>query len=161
VGEHFISEHFPIRLGPAWVLRMNNLIGAVLIAGCGAVGVWGGFAVGFVAHQGFILTILGAPFALYGLIIAPLTLRLGVVLHTDRAVVRGYLSTETVPRAAVTAVTDYPSIEWTGPDGQPRETLVNALNVYRSGRASPSERMLAAIQAKVDVLRAWASHAPS
>ena len=140
---------------------MNNLIGAVVIAGCGAVGVWGGFAVGFFEHQGIILTILGAPFALFGLVIAPLTLRLGVVLHADRAVVRGYLSTETVPRKAVTAIGDWPSIEWTGPDGQPRTTLVNALNVYRSGRARPSERMLAAIETKVNVLRAWAANVSS
>jgi hypothetical protein len=146
-----------IRLRPILALRINNFIGAVAIAAAGAAGVWGGYAVGFTAHQGWILSALGLPFALYGLVMAPASLRLGLILSADHAVVRGYFRTVRIPRQAITRITSYPGIVWTDLDGRERDTLVNSMNVYRSGRARPSEKLLARISDQTAVLSQWAA----
>jgi hypothetical protein len=156
----FTTEQYPIRLRPLPQLRVNNVIGGLFIAAAGAAGIWGGFAVGVAVHQGWIIVALGVPFALYGLWVTPRSLLLEVVLTEDRAVVRGILCTVRVPRDSIRGITAYPSILWTDAGGRSRRTQVNALNVYRSGRASPNARILARVQAQQAVLEHWAARQP-
>jgi hypothetical protein len=148
---------YPIRLRPLVQLRVNNFIGGVAIAAAGAAGVWGGFAVGVIVHQGWILVTLGAPFAIYGLWVTPRSLLLEVVLTESCAKVRGILRSVRVPRAAIREITAYPSIVWTDARGRSRLTQVNALNIYRSGRVSPNPNIVARVQAQRAVLEKWAS----
>ena len=155
MGELFISESSPIRLRPIPTLRVTNVIGAIVIAAAGIVGVWGGLEVG-PAHNGFVLVLLGAPFALYGAFAAPLSLRLALVLYADRAVVRGYLATRAIPRSAITGVTPWPSILWLDSDGRRRRAVVNALNVYRNPFwATPNPALVARVDAQIAILTSW------
>ncbi|SED51707.1 hypothetical protein [Streptomyces sp. TLI_105] len=50
--------------------------------------------------------------------------RAGVRCEAERLVVRGFVRTRVIPRAAVTGVTDFPSVRWTSPRGRPRWTPV-------------------------------------
>lgn len=150
-------DSFPIRIRPFTVIRVNSFIAALLIAGAGIVGVWGGFAVGIAAHQGWILTALGVPFALFGLWTAPASLFLEMVLTRDNAVVHGFLRIVRIPRKSVKEITSYPSIIWVDSRGRSRRTPVNALSLYRSGQASPNARILARVQGQSDLLRHWAT----
>jgi hypothetical protein len=151
------ARSYPIRLRPIAQLRVNNFIGGVVIAAAGAAGVWGGFAVGLLAHQGWILIALGAPFALYGLWVGPRSLFVEVVLTRSHAEVRGILRSTRVPRAAIREITAYPSFVWVDARGRSRVTQINALNIYRSGRASPNPNIVARVQAQQAVLEQWAS----
>lgn len=54
-------------------------------------------------------------------------LRLGAVVSPSQVVVRGYLWDRTIPRQALTGMTNYPSLVWTGARGQARKTPVHAL----------------------------------
>jgi hypothetical protein len=128
-----------------------------VIAGSGAIGVWGGFAVGFVVHNGWVLTLLGAPFALYGAVFLFAGFRLELVLIQDAAVVHGYFSTVRIPRASIRSITAWPAIEWVDERGRTHRTPVNALNIYRSGRAQPNPTIVARIEQQCDVLRNWAN----
>ena len=152
-----VAGAYPLRLRPLMQLRLNKFIGGVVILGAGAVGVWGGFAVGVMAHQGWILVALGAPFALYGLWVTPRSLLLEVVLTQDRAVVRGYLRTVRIPRDAIREITAYPSILWVDANGRSRRTQVNTLNIYRSGRVSPNPRIAGLVREQCAVLERWAA----
>jgi hypothetical protein len=144
---------------PFKVIRVNNLIGALFIAAAGIVSVWGGFAVGIVANQGWVLTALGVPFALFGLWSAPASVFLELVLNRDYAVVHGFLRIVRIPRDSVKEITSYPSIVWVDSRGRSRRTPVTALSLYRSGRVSPNPRISARVQGQRDVLRNWASQA--
>ena len=150
---------YPIRLRPLLALRVNNFIGAIIIAAAGVAGVLGGFAVGLVVHQGWIITVLGCPFAVFGIAFALTSFRLELVLTQDHAVVRGYFRTVRVPRDGVRQITDYPSIVWVDGLDRPHNTRVNALNVYRSGRASPNSRLLARVEVQRETLRDWVTQA--
>jgi hypothetical protein len=150
-------DSFPIRMRPFTVIRVNSFIAALLVAGAGIVGVWGGFAVGIVAHQGWILTALGVPFAVFGLWTALASLFLELVLTRDNAVVHGFLRVVRIPRESVKEITSYPSIIWVDSRGRSRRTPVNALSLYRSGQASPNARILARVQGQSDLLRHWAT----
>jgi hypothetical protein len=148
--------NYPIRIRPPRPLGINNIIGAVIIAASGGVGVWGGFAVGFIVHQGWIITLIGAPFAVYGVVFLVAGLRLELVLTEDTAVVHGYFGTVRIPRASVQGVTQWPAIEWIDARGRTRLTPVNALNLYRSGRAAPNPTIVARVQHQIDVIHEWA-----
>ena len=141
------------------MLRVNNFIAAVIIAAAGATGVWGGFAVGLLVHQGWVLTALGSPFVLLGVAGAPTSLRLELVLTQDHAVVRGYFRTVRVPRDSVRRITEYPSIVWVDDHDRSHVTQVNALSAFRSVRASPNPRLLARVEEQVATLRDWAARA--
>jgi hypothetical protein len=155
VGEPFISEQLPIRLRPLPTLRVTALIGGTLITVCGIIGVWGGLLVGPV-HNGPVLVVISAPFALYGAFVTPVSLRLGLDLYADRAVVRGYLGTRVVPRSAIVDVTPWPSIIWVDPDGRQRRSVVNALNVYRNPFwARPNPALVACVDAQIANLKNW------
>jgi hypothetical protein len=150
-------DSFPIRMRPFRVIRVNSFIGALFIAAAGIVGVWGGFAVGILVNQGWIITTLGVPFALFGLWTAPASFFLELVLNRDYAVVHGFLRIVRIPRDSVEEITSYPSIVWVDSRGQSRRTPVNALSLYRSGQASPNPRIAAGVQGQRDVLRHWAT----
>jgi hypothetical protein len=150
-------DSFPIRMRPFTVIRVNSFIASLLIAGAGIVGVWGGFAVGITVHQGWILTALGVPFAVFGLWTAPASLLLELVLTRDNAVIHGYLRIVRIPRESVKEITSYPSIIWVDSRGRSRRTPVNALSLYRSGQANPNARILARVQGQSDLLRHWAT----
>jgi hypothetical protein len=150
-------DSFPIRMRPFTVIRVNSFIAALLIAGAGIVGVWGGFAVGIAAHQGWILTALDVPLALFGLWMSPASPFLELVLTRDNAVAHGFLRLVRIPREAVKEITSYPSIIWVDSRGRSRRTPVNALSLYRSGQASPNARILARAQGQSDLLRHWAT----
>jgi hypothetical protein len=141
------------------MLRVNNFIGAAIVAAAGAAGVWGGFAVGLVVHQGWIITALGSPFAVFGVALAVTSLRLELVLTQDYAVVRGYFRTVRVPRDSIRQITGYPSIIWVDDHGSSHVMPVNALSVFRSGRASPNPRLLARVEEQWTILRGWAMRA--
>jgi hypothetical protein len=151
------SEHFPIRLRPLPATLVGNFVGAVIIAACGIAGVWGGFAVGLVTHQGWVFVLLGAPFAIYGLAMTAVASRIELTLDRDHATIRGYFRTVTIPRAAVRTISNYPSILWVDSLGRSRTSPVNALNLYRSGRVQPNSRALARTNEKVAMLRQWVS----
>ncbi len=154
-----LEQPFPIRIRAVTTLRVTNLIGSLVIAAVGAFGVWGGFQVGLITHNGWIISAIGLPFALYGLALAPGTQRLGVVVNRDDILVRGYLRTQRIPRGAIREITSYPSIVWIDERGRQHTTLLNVFNVYRSGRASPNPRLLARVEQDVDVIRKWAAGA--
>src|SRR4051794_888386 len=94
------DDRFPIRLRADRTLRVTGLIGGVLIAAAGMLSVWGGFEIGPVARNGWILIALGSPFAIYGLVLAPGSQWLEVILEVDQVTVRGFLGTRRIPRAA-------------------------------------------------------------
>ncbi|HEU0207086.1 MAG TPA: hypothetical protein VFQ74_10415 [Pseudolysinimonas sp.] len=74
--------------------------------------------------------------------------------------VRGYFGTRHVPRAAITGITAWPSIMWTDARGRRRRTVVNALNLYRSGfRYQPRQSVIDAADSRIDTLRDWAMSA--
>jgi hypothetical protein len=145
----------PIRLRPIATLRITNFIGGFIIAATGIGGVWAGFAIGFSDHQGWIVTYLGAPFALYGTFITFAGFRLGLDLTETEAIVHGYLRTVRIPRSAIGEVSGWPFIIWKNAHGRNRFTPVNALNVYKSGRARPNPAVVAKVDAQVDILRKW------
>jgi hypothetical protein len=151
------SWTYPIRLRPLPRIRVTNFIGTILIVTAGGTGVWGGFAVGFVVHRGWIISALGTPFALYGLVLLFTASRLELILTSDHATVRGYTRTVRISRDSIRQITDYPMIVWSDPGGAVHRTLVNALSLYRSGRASPSPKVLALVSKQWDVLREWAA----
>jgi hypothetical protein len=138
-------------------IRVTNFIGTILIVAAGGTGVWGGFAVGFVVHRGWIISAIGTPFALYGLVLLFTDSRLELILTSDHATVRGYTRTVRIRREFIREVTDYPMIIWSNPGGAVHRTPVNALSLYRSGRASPSPKVLALVSKQSDVLREWAA----
>ena len=150
-------DSFPIRLRPLTVIRVGSFIGAVIIAAAGAASIWGGLSVGLVVHQGWILLALGIPFTVFGLWTAPTSLLLAITLDRDTAVVRGFLRTVQIRRDSITYITSYPSIVWVDARGHSRSTPVNALSVFRSGRASPNPKVLARVEGQWQVLRNWAA----
>jgi hypothetical protein len=148
------SGPFPIVLAPP---RAGNLIGGIVIALAGLGFIWCAFIAGLFVHFGIVLLIFGVPTALYGAALAPLSLRLRLILDANQAVVRGYFGTRRIPRGAITGITAWPSIMWTDARGQQRKTVVNALNLYRSGfRYQPRPSVVEAADARIDVLRDWA-----
>ncbi|MFF8376362.1 hypothetical protein ACF07V_09570 [Streptomyces sp. NPDC015661] len=79
--------------------------------------------------------------------------RAGVRCEGGRLVVRGFLWTRVVPRAAVDAVTDFPAVRWTTPAGRKRWTPVTAFATVSGETAGARSRKLAGT-AK---LRRWAA----
>lgn len=155
MGEPLISGPFPIVLAPP---RAGNLIGGIVIALAGAGFIWCAFIAGLFVHNGIILLVLGIPVALYGAVLAPLSLRLRLVLDADHATVRGYFGTRDVPRGAITEITNWPSLIWIGGDGRRRKTAVNALNLFRSGfYYHPRQSVIDAADSRIDTLREWAA----
>jgi hypothetical protein len=148
---------YPIRMRPLTSIRVTNAIGTIAILGAGAIGVWGGFAIGTFSHQGWIISAISAPFAIYGLVLLVTASRLEIVLTKDQAIVRGYSRTVRIPRDSITEITAYPRIAWTDDRGNARKTPVNALSLYRSGRASPNPTILARVGEQWAVLRDWAA----
>lgn len=149
------SGSFPIVLTPP---RAGNLIGGIVIGLSGAGFIWCAFIAGLFVHFGIVLLILGIPIALYGAILAPLSLRLRLVLDADQAVVRGYFGSQRVPRRAIGKITAWPSIIWTDAHGRQRRTVVNALNLFRSGyQYRPRKSVVDAAEARIAILREWAA----
>lgn len=64
--------------------------------------------------------------ALACLVLAVRGFRAGVRCEARRLVVRGFVRTRVIPRAAVTGVTDFPAVRWTTPGGRRRWTPVTA-----------------------------------
>jgi hypothetical protein len=148
------SGSFPIVLAPP---RAGNLIAAIVITLAGLGFIWCAFIAGLFVHFGIVLLILGIPTAIYGAVMAPLSLRLRLILDANQAIVRGYFGTRRVPRGAITGITAWPSIVWSDARGQRRKTVVNALNLYRSGfYYQPRQSGVEAADARIDVLRDWA-----
>ncbi len=150
------GQQFPIRIRALTTLRVTGLVGSVIIAAAGTSGVWGGFQVGLVAHNGWILAAVGLPFALYRLILAPGTQRLGVALNRDDILVRGHLRNQRIPRSAIRDITAYPSTIWSDEKGRQRTTVLSSLNVYQSGTAAPNPRLLARVERDIELIRRWA-----
>ncbi|MFD8209073.1 hypothetical protein ACFV2S_22090 [Streptomyces sp. NPDC059695] len=61
--------------------------------------------------------------------------RAGVRCEAERLVVRGFLWSRVIPRAAVTGVTGFPAVRWTSPGGRRRWTPVAAFTTA-SGETS-------------------------
>jgi hypothetical protein len=53
--------------------------------------------------------------------------RLGVTCVNTDVTVRGYLRTRVIPRDSITAITDFPAVRWTAPNGRKRWTPISAL----------------------------------
>lgn len=96
--------------------------------------------------------VVGAVMALVGVVLAVRGGRLGIVLESDRMRVRNTLRTVTIPRASITGIDRLPSIDWTGPDGVSRETLVWAL----AGGADTAHDPVALLRARAHAdIAAW------
>ncbi|MGW8359970.1 hypothetical protein ACWGK1_05270 [Streptomyces wedmorensis] len=105
-------------LVPAPVNRVANTVPG-LAAGLGCVAYGAGAGTGW-ERAAAVAVLLGcAALALRGY-------RAGVRCEAERLVVRGYLWTRVIPRAAVTGVTDLPAVRWTSPGGRRRWTPVTA-----------------------------------
>ncbi|MFI8100068.1 hypothetical protein [Streptomyces sp. NPDC086023] len=79
--------------------------------------------------------------------------RVGVQCGPHQVTVRGLFRTRVIDRAAVTAVTDFPAIRWTGRSGRARWTPLTAF------QAGPGElaRITAAKRHQVARIRRWAA----
>lgn len=78
--------------------------------------------------------------------------RARIELWGDELVVRDYLFSTRIPRDRVLTVDRFPSIDWRGADGIPRETLVNAFNPQQLELFGPTDAELDRIRA---VLQRW------
>jgi|GEM_PF-5765783 len=78
--------------------------------------------------------------------------RARVELWRDELVVRDYLFSTRIPRDRVLTVDRFPSIDWRGADGIPREALVNAFNPQQLELFGPTDAELDRIRA---VLQRW------
>lgn len=78
--------------------------------------------------------------------------RARVELWGNELVVRDYLFATRIPRDRVLTVDRFPSIDWRGADGIPRETLVNAFNPQQLELFGPTDAELDRIR---EVLQRW------
>ncbi|MFI1655693.1 hypothetical protein ACH4ZU_12400 [Streptomyces sp. NPDC020472] len=79
--------------------------------------------------------------------------RAGVRCEAERLVVRGFVWTRVIPRAAVTGVTGFPAVRWTTPGGRRRWTPVTALVEASEEKEGTRSRK----RAGVARLRRWAA----
>ncbi len=78
--------------------------------------------------------------------------RARVELRGDELVVRDYTFSTRIARDRILMVHRFPSIDWRGADGIPRETLVNAFNPQRLDSLGPTDAELDQIR---EVLERW------
>ncbi|MGW8767823.1 hypothetical protein ACWGN5_35665 [Streptomyces sp. NPDC055815] len=79
--------------------------------------------------------------------------RAGVRCEAERLVVRGYVWTRVIPRAAVTGVTDLPAVRWTSPGGRRRWTPVTVFTTLSGETAGVRARK----RSNTARLRRWAA----
>ncbi|WP_369143896.1 hypothetical protein [Streptomyces sp. R44] len=79
--------------------------------------------------------------------------RAGVRCEAERLVVRGYVWTRVIPRAAVTGVTDFPAVRWTSPRGRSRWTPVAVFSTLSGETAGVRARK----RSNTARLRRWAA----
>lgn len=161
VGELVDTEQYPIRMRPQTSVRVNNVAGGLVIAGAAGVMALIGLIVPTVPVAGaWTLGLIFPPFSLYGLLMSGLSLRLKLTLTENTAIVRGYFGTTRVPRESISEVTEWPTLLWTDATDRHRRTFVNALNIYRSGRARPNPAIQARADADANFVREWAEILP-
>lgn len=121
----------------------NALLGALLAAGCAA------YAAEADGARVWAAVGLGAG----GVVLAVRGYRAGVRCEAERLVVRGFLRTRVVPRAAVTGVTGLPAVRWVSARGRSRWTPVTAFAVVsgETGAARARKRQ------STTRLRRWAA----
>ena len=133
---------------------------------------WAGFVLGLVviATGIYIATLLvGAPvdgLFLWIAFLAAATFVLGAIcatripflradLDADSVTVHGYFTATCIPRRQITAVTEWPRIEWTDTAGRPRRTSVTFL--HTPAAVPPVQKHSAADR---QILVDWASAGP-
>jgi hypothetical protein len=140
--EHYRNAPVPRTIEQAAWIRWTIAVCGVLIVVLGV----------FTLTADHALLVLAAIMVLVGGVIAVRGGRVGIVLDQDRLRVRGLTHSTTIPRASITSVDRLPSIDWTGRDGVPRETLVWAL----TGGADTDHDPNAIVRARARAnLHAW------
>lgn len=140
-------------LRPLPVTRRGYIAGGLFVAAVGVFLEVVGFVVGFASSLVWLLAAMGVLLFVYGVVVAVRGRSLSVTLGDDAAVVRGLLSTTTVPRASILKATNKPSLEWTDAAGRARSTRITALAL--GNRASTAPAVVKHVDEAYERLKAW------
>lgn len=148
------SSSSDVVLRPLDITRRGYLVGGIFTVAVGAfVLIVGSITVPTAPAYAWVLVVAGIALAVYGVVLAVRGRALSVTLTDDAAVVRGILSTTTVPRHSIVKVTGYPALEWKDASGRTRTTRMLAL--YLGNRTSTSKAVVAHVDAQYDRFKAW------
>ena len=117
-----------------------------------------GFIVGFTSTLVWLLALSGVVLIAYGVVVAVRGRSLSVTLTADAAVVRGIVTTTTVPRPGIRRATNKPSLEWTDAAGREHSTRITALAL--GNRASTAAAVVRHVDEDYERLKAWVRATP-
>lgn len=140
-------------LRPLAVTRRGYVVGGGFVAAIGVFLIVVGFIVGFTSTLVWLLAFAGVVLIVYGIVVAVRGRSLSVTLTRDAAVVRGIVTTTTVPRSSIRKATNKPSLEWTDATGRERSTRITALSL--GNRASTAPAVVQHVDEDYERLKAW------
>jgi hypothetical protein len=140
------------------VTRRGYVVGGGFVAAIGVFLLVVGFVVGFTSTFVWLLALSGVVLIAYGVVVAVRGRSVSVTLTPDAAVVRGIVTTTTVPRSGVRRATNKPSLEWTDAAGRERTTRITALAL--GNRASTAAAVVQHVDEEYERLKAWVRATP-
>lgn len=138
--------------------RRGYAVGGGFVAVIGVFLLVVGFIVGFTTTLVWLLAATGVVLIAYGIVVVVRGRSLSVTLTHDTAVVRGIVTTTTVPRTSIQKATNKPSLEWTDAAGRQRSTRLTALTL--GNRTATAPAVVQHVDEEYLRLKAWISGTP-